>query len=74
MKRYFSVVYFSTVTTGQLINSNLNFISDDGSFPNRKEIIKHIKAEAEPNILANTPLIVNIMEFSEKDWNDYTKE
>lgn len=78
MKRYFIIVYegsgeiySSGRKTDSVVKSSVSVNSSDGVFPKRSTIISEIKDRNEGFVFDADPLISNIIELSEKDWNDY---
>lgn len=73
--RYFIVVFSVSSQDGaDLWHSSLSFVIADGSFISRQTIQKNIEWSSPIKKTLKAPLIENIMELSEQDWNDYIKE
>lgn len=64
IKRYFICSYHFKTGSG-VGNGSMYFTNNNGCFPNRKELEKHLKFRE--------VAIMNIIEISKKDYLDYSK-
>lgn len=72
MKRYFIFTYFfNTNKTSSMRQGTV--VSDNGKYINRDEFIKYLIG-SDNNIIPNSVIITNIIELTESDYNDFTRE
>ena len=78
-KRYFYVCYTAQSRySDRTVNSNTLYVTGDGEYVNKKKFLDHVVEYLEKShglyIERSTVLILNIIELSESDYNNFIEE